>query len=400
MAHYTTYWKDYQVTANLNEFLDHAASEQFGSLEKGDTIWIVNIQTGTGAFRLIGRLLVNKVTDQRGAEAALRGRDLYEATYHVLSARGNAERCHVVPLDAYAAQLRFEGDSPTLSIRDGKVYAQQVRSLRRLTPESAALLTDAWLDYHGAIEVPPASEYVRALEQLSRYVRPVHKQLLAAQYAAYGHETTARYLADSICQGDVGTTNLRYGGLARRLCETLDVVPTRRADGSPRWWNVLARGWEGPNGFVWKMRPEVAEALEILGWVEPGTDDREASRPESVADVDEDSAVAREGRPRWRTHLRRERAPQIIRKKKQAYRATTGGLRCEACEFDFDAAFGLADFCEVHHLIPLAADDEERTTRLEDLAVLCSNCHRAIHRLGPPMPTVEELRNLILRNRR
>lgn len=121
----------------------------------------------------------------------------------------------------------------------------------------------------------------------------------------------------------------------------------------------------------------------------------EAGEETPFPDLEDNVPAATEGRRRWRTHLRRERDSAIIRRKKQAYRQATGGLKCEACEFDFDSAFGLPEFCEVHHLLPLADEEDERTTRLEDLAVLCSNCHRAIHRLGPPMPTVTELRKIV-----
>jgi len=69
---------------------------------------------------------------------------------------------------------------------------------------------------------------------------------------------------------------------------------------------------------------------------------------------------------------------------------------------EFGRVYGpaLEDFCEVHHLVPLGKDSGERVTSLEDLAVLCANCHRAIHRLGPSMPTVPELRRLLEKSRK
>jgi predicted HNH restriction endonuclease len=116
----------------------------------------------------------------------------------------------------------------------------------------------------------------------------------------------------------------------------------------------------------------------------------------SLPDLEDDiPRTGKEGRKRWRTHLRRERVPALVREKKRRHRAATGGLACEACGFDFDSGYGLSDFCEVHHRVPLAKGEFERETRLEDLAVLCSNCHRAIHRLGPEMMTVEKLRWLV-----
>jgi predicted HNH restriction endonuclease len=142
------------------------------------------------------------------------------------------------------------------------------------------------------------------------------------------------------------------------------------------------------------------EKLSRVIYLRQVTGAEDPSEEYVVPDLDEDSPSAKEGGPRWQMHLRRERDQKIIRKKKQVYRTATGGLKCEACKFDFDATYGLSEFCEVHHLIPLARDDEERTTRLEDLAVLCSNCHRAIHRLGDPMLAVPELRDRVKKRRK
>lgn len=123
---------------------------------------------------------------------------------------------------------------------------------------------------------------------------------------------------------------------------------------------------------------------------------------EGLSDVDDGVLVSgREGKKRWYRHLRRERDQALVKRKKRKVKADTGRLRCEACHFDFERVFGptLEDFCEVHHRKPLSSTDGERETPLEDLAVLCANCHRAIHRLGPAMPSVEELA-AIIRSRR
>jgi 5-methylcytosine-specific restriction protein A len=120
-----------------------------------------------------------------------------------------------------------------------------------------------------------------------------------------------------------------------------------------------------------------------------------------LPDLDDDiPRSGKEGRKRWRTHLRRERDTGLVREKKRRHQTATGGLACEACGFDFESEYGLRGFCEVHHRLPLAEGEDERETRLEDLAVLCSNCHRAIHRLGPEMMTVEELRRRVERRHR
>lgn len=127
----------------------------------------------------------------------------------------------------------------------------------------------------------------------------------------------------------------------------------------------------------------------------------QAQPPELLGIPDLDLSVsAPEGAPRLGSHLRRERNRTLIEAKKAATLAATGSLRCEACRFDFSAVYGAIGegFCEVHHLAPLSASAAPVKTTLADLAVLCSNCHRIIHRSNP-MLSVSELSKLVERGR-
>jgi hypothetical protein len=98
-----------------------------------------------------------------------------------------------------------------------------------------------------------------------------------------------------------------------------------------------------------------------------------------------------EGRERLVSHWKRERCPKLVAAKKTLVLAKTGKLACEACGFVFSAKYGdLGEgFCEVHHRIALSSTDRT-TVMLDDLAVLCSNCHQMLHRTGEPMLSVEE----------
>jgi 5-methylcytosine-specific restriction protein A len=121
---------------------------------------------------------------------------------------------------------------------------------------------------------------------------------------------------------------------------------------------------------------------------------------ERIPDLDDDLPVSgKEGRKQWVSHLRRERNRKIVTAKKRRVLADTGRLCCEVCDFDFETQFGpqLSGFWEVHHVVPLAEAGVMRDTDLSDRAVLCANCHRAIHRLGPKMPTIAELRAILRR---
>lgn len=116
----------------------------------------------------------------------------------------------------------------------------------------------------------------------------------------------------------------------------------------------------------------------------------------SFPDVDYESMTVKEGRRQWVQHFSRERRPEIVGAKKAQVLKTTGGLKCEVCEFDFKERYGAigVGFCEVHHKVPLSSLDEETETKLEDLAILCSNCHRMIHRTKP-MSGVNEFKTMI-----
>lgn len=111
-------------------------------------------------------------------------------------------------------------------------------------------------------------------------------------------------------------------------------------------------------------------------------------------EADEEDAAA-EGRLLLARHYRRERDPRLRRKKIKACKKRGLPIACEVCSFDFGTKYGSrgTDYIEVHHVLPLHVSGETRT-KLSDLAMLCANCHRMIHR-GRPWLTPMELKDLI-----
>ena len=65
-----------------------------------------------------------------------------------------------------------------------------------------------------------------------------------------------------------------------------------------------------------------------------------------------------------------------------------GKLICEVCRFDFAIHYGDygKGFIECHHTQPLETLPEGHQTHLDDLALVCSNCHRMIHRRKEWLP--------------
>lgn len=109
----------------------------------------------------------------------------------------------------------------------------------------------------------------------------------------------------------------------------------------------------------------------------------------------EDTEVSgSEGRHLMLRHRVRERDARLRLRKIEATRRAGRPLACEVCGFDFEVTYGKrgSGFIECHHIIPLH-ETGERITRLDDLALICANCHRMIHR--QPWLTPIGLRDLI-----
>lgn len=108
--------------------------------------------------------------------------------------------------------------------------------------------------------------------------------------------------------------------------------------------------------------------------------------------------LVREGAIAYRLHRHRERDRKIVARKKQAVLRAGGSLSCEVCDFEFGKFYGeLGDgYIECHHRVPLAASGPT-VTAIQDLALVCANCHRVIHR-SQPWLSVSELRGALGRS--
>ena len=93
-------------------------------------------------------------------------------------------------------------------------------------------------------------------------------------------------------------------------------------------------------------------------------------------------------------HIKRERDPKLREAKIRQSQLQGLDLACEICGFDFLKTYGERGkgYIEVHHVLPLHASGPVKS-RLDDLALLCSNCHRMIHRRGWLTP--KELKDIL-----
>lgn len=120
---------------------------------------------------------------------------------------------------------------------------------------------------------------------------------------------------------------------------------------------------------------------------------------ESV-DYTEDDIGFPEGKKILRKHVQRERSPELVQRAKQIFKEKYGSLYCEICEFNFLEKYGDIgqDFIEAHHTIPVSELSEDHESKIEDLVMVCSNCHRMLHRQRPWLGK-EELEKLISENK-
>lgn len=100
-----------------------------------------------------------------------------------------------------------------------------------------------------------------------------------------------------------------------------------------------------------------------------------------------------EGQVLYKLHKVRERDKEIVRLKKQQAISLFGHLQCEACIFDFHKFYGDIGygFIECHHRTPLSKFKVQSKTNLDDLALVCANCHRMLHRSIDSL-TIEDLK--------
>lgn len=135
---------------------------------------------------------------------------------------------------------------------------------------------------------------------------------------------------------------------------------------------------------------QVAEAIIA------SLDDTEVGAAWIEPDIDEGMQEAAEGRLLTRKHLARERNRQLVESRRRQAMKRYGKLACEVCEFDFAVHYGDrgSGFIECHHTKPVATLVEGHKTHVGDLALVCANCHRIIHRRKPWL-SVAELKALM-----
>lgn len=237
-------------------------------------------------------------------------------------------------------------------------------------------------------EIDYVEVFKDALTELRPKITDGQMKMLVGHYAAPDMAISVKKLAELAGYTGARSGSLHYGKLARAISRVSGISPPTgdQISAIAEWTTTPDENGHGQ----WIMYDEFATALEELGWV--ATDRAVDSE---IPDIDGE-IFANEGTVSWVMHLRRERNQAIVEEKKNEVLNEKHTLACEVCEFDFEKKYGAhgKDYCEVHHKIPLSSAGHGITTYLHDLAIVCSNCHRMLHR-GPKLLTIEELRAVV-----
>ena len=161
-----------------------------------------------------------------------------------------------------------------------------------------------------------------------------------------------------------------------------------------------------PDGFPWAHQVPVKWALDF-----PEIEISLGSEPLTVKELSPDSVKKLESAIKKISQYNRqiEAVEGAINKKEAIFRSRNRALIqakkansdycCEVCGFNFRETYGAIgiDYIVAHHLKPISSG-VARTT-IDDIALLCANCHAMVHAKNPPIP-IEDLGTMMARRLR
>jgi 5-methylcytosine-specific restriction protein A len=193
--------------------------------------------------------------------------------------------------------------------------------------------------------------------------------------------------------------NIHAGFSNGRNMQVIAITPINELilASSTNWKDVYSRGNAVKIESVYKNG--LIDNLQLSVWerFKPYfVKDRKKSLEETTAFIKEIESIyegltVTEGKLRLVSHFVRERNDEIVKLKKQQAIANNQ-LSCEVCNFSFRDKYNV-DFIECHHRIPISVTGITETN-LEDLALVCANCHRILHKkIDGKFLSITELRN-------
>jgi 5-methylcytosine-specific restriction enzyme A len=225
------------------------------------------------------------------------------------------------------------------------------------------------------------AEYKRALAYPD-VLKERSVELLKVLHDAPNCEATSRQLAQTLGYADFPPANALVGKLGKRIANCLNICLPEREDNSPGWWKIVAQGAQRPEGFTWRLRRELIDAMVELGLV---SDNERRLYPE-LAQLTEQLSEGKLRKVVVNSFERNAVARKLCIGHYQA--------ECSVCNLNFQEKYGLIGkgFIHVHHLVELSTIGKEyKVDPVKDLRPVCPNCHAMLHQRSPAF-SIEELR--------
>ena len=191
------------------------------------------------------------------------------------------------------------------------------------------------------------------------------------------------------------------GGIAHRSDILKEVKKIRKGNLNSTWDKTVQKELEShsSDSEVFNKKEDIFYSVMGKGKGVWGLRDTQKNPISQITDIEDDNfnSTGKEGKVKLVKHLYRERDKDLVVSKKKSFQKKHGKLFCEACNFDFKNKYGERGegFIECHHIVPLSEIEKEQETKLSDLALLCSNCHRMVHRKKKWL-TMSQLKKIIV----
>lgn len=174
----------------------------------------------------------------------------------------------------------------------------------------------------------------------------------------------------------ISGTYRNTNGVYMKLMNFRRLDPDYTADGK----TGLTRGNQD-EARVWdQFAVDPVRLAEVARFIRQGITEHRTD--EDLAGPDEPGIEeAEEGKVATRMHRYRERDRRLVVEAKAQAMKKHGRLVCSACSFDFSKRYGDvgANIIDVHHTKPVHTMEPGEKTKVADLVLLCSNCHRVVH---------------------
>ena len=228
--------------------------------------------------------------------------------------------------------------------------------------------------------LPTSEEYAQAFLAVETNILPIYRRMLQENYYAPDKTLTAREMAQRVGYSRYSSANLHYGKFAGLICKYFG----REYDFNLR---ILVRFFRpfSESELAWVMHPQVAEALEVIGWVENTPLEEEKFHRQLYDKIE--SSLKEKSESRRQRLKQASKFPSSVRVVRTEFKrnpdvvaevlARANGY-CEECgkSAPFLRASDGTPYLEIHHKTFLSDDGEDTA---ENTIALCPNCHRKKH---------------------